>query len=100
MPPKPLNPPIKDFDEAISATHHHIDDAIRATHQHIDERFQNSNQHLDSQLQLMQTKFDIQYQIQASRHESLKTYLADFFKQINLTTQHQSISTTTLSSNS
>jgi hypothetical protein len=98
MPPKPSIPTPKDLDEAIQATNEHIDNAIRATHSHTDERFQSSNQNLESQLHMMQTRLDNQDQLQATRHASLKTYLADLIKQTLPSSSHTQASSSNLSS--
>lgn len=88
MPPKPPIPTPKDLDEAIQATNEHLDDAIRATYNHIDERFQASDQNLESQLHRTSTRLDNQDQLQASRHESLKLYLADLKQTRSQITTH------------
>jgi len=98
MPPKPPIPTPKDLDEAIQATNEHLDDAIRATHSHIDERFQASDQNLESQLHRTSTRLDNQDQLQASRHESLKLYLADLLKQTQISNNHSQPSSSGLSS--
>jgi hypothetical protein len=98
MPPKHPIPTPKDLDEAIQATNEHLDEAIRATHNHIDERFQASNQNLESQLHLVSTRLDNQDQLQASRHESLKLYLADLLRQSQASSNQSQPSSSGLSS--
>jgi len=88
MPPKPPIPSPKDLDDAIQATNEHLATAICDTHLHIDERFQASNQNLEPQLHMMQTRMENQDQLQATRHESLKSYLTKLLKQT-----HQPVTT-------